>query len=172
MPNHPAQRAPYDSPTGAHPEPVPLVSQSDLVNPLLTVADAMTAGPRTCSPFSTVVEAVLIFRDARCGVVPVTEDGKPVGVVTDRDVALALADHDGSLAGNTVADVMGRGVVTIRAEETLEHALEKLGGEGVRRLMVVDGDDRLVGVLSWSDLAPHVSERALGQVVRAIASHR
>ena len=60
--------------------------------PALTAADVMTASPRTCSTFSTVLEAVMIFRDADCGVVPVLEDGKPVGVLTDRDVALALAE--------------------------------------------------------------------------------
>ena len=54
----------------------------------LTAADVMTASPRTCSPFSTVLEAVMIFRDADCGAVPIVEDGKPVGVLTDRDVAL------------------------------------------------------------------------------------
>ncbi|MBX6315776.1 MAG: CBS domain-containing protein, partial [Isosphaeraceae bacterium] len=80
-----AQPHPWDSPTGAHPEPVPLVSPSDLVNPMLTVADVMTANPRTVSPYSTALEAVLVMRDANCGVLPVTEDGRPVGVVTDRD---------------------------------------------------------------------------------------
>jgi len=61
--------------------------------PPLTAADLMTASPRTCSKFSTVLEAVMIFRDADCGAVPILEDGKPVGVLTDRDVALALAAH-------------------------------------------------------------------------------
>ena len=61
----------------------------------LTAADVMTPNPRTCSTFSSVLEAVMIFRDADCGAVPVLDDGKPVGVLTDRDVALALAEHGG-----------------------------------------------------------------------------
>ena len=48
-----------------------LITPADRFNPLLTAADIMTAAPRTCSPFSTVLEAVLIFRDADCGLVPV-----------------------------------------------------------------------------------------------------
>ncbi len=78
----------------------------------LTAADVMTPNPRTCSNFSTVLEAVLIFRDADCGAVPVLEDGMPVGVLTDRDVALALADHD-NLARLPVSQIMMRGVVAV-----------------------------------------------------------
>ena len=62
---------------------------SDLVDRTLTVAQAMTAAPRTCSPVSTVLEAVMIFRDADCGVIPITDTGKPIGVLTDRDIALS-----------------------------------------------------------------------------------
>ena len=61
-----------------------------------TAADVMTPDPRTCSVFSTVLEAVMVFRDADCGAVPVIDEGKPVGMLTDRDVALALADFEGA----------------------------------------------------------------------------
>src|SRR5690349_15509098 len=88
----PTQPPAWEPSPSSHPEPVPLISESDLVNPLLTVADVMTAGPRTCSPFSSAVEAALVFRDADCGVIPVVDAGKPVGVLTDRDLALALAE--------------------------------------------------------------------------------
>ena len=74
-----------------------LVTAADEVNPMLTAADVMTAAPRTWSRFSTVLEAVLIFRDADCGLVPVVDGGKPIGVLTDRDVALALADYKDAL---------------------------------------------------------------------------
>ncbi len=77
MPKSQEREHPWDSPTHAHPEPVPLVSPSDLVNPILTVADVMTADPRTCSTASTALEAALIFRDADCGAVPITDAGRP-----------------------------------------------------------------------------------------------
>src|SRR5512135_2886838 len=82
------QPSPGDPPARVYPEPVPLVSPSDLINPMLRVADVVTSAPRTCSPASTVLEAVLIFRDADGGIVPITEGGRVVGVLTDRDVAL------------------------------------------------------------------------------------
>ena len=76
MPSPPDPPRTCDSHTLAHPGPLPLVSPSDLANPMLRVSDAMTAGPRTCSPESTAVEAVLILRDADCGLLPVTADGR------------------------------------------------------------------------------------------------
>src|SRR5947209_10130746 len=99
----------------------------------LTAADVMTPSPRTCSPFSSVLEAVLIFRDADCGAVPVVDAGKPVGVLTDRDVALALADHP-DLAGRPVSDVMSTAVVSVAPGASLDDVQQALGEHGVRRL--------------------------------------
>ena len=90
----------------------------------LTAADVMTADPRTCSPFSTVLEAVMIFRDADCGAVPVLDDGKPVGILTDRDVALALAEHGDDLPTCPVADIMTKGVVSVAPDDPLEPIVE------------------------------------------------
>src|SRR5690348_12305127 len=122
---------PWEPSPEAHPEPVPLVSPSDLVNPMLKVSDAMTAGPRTCSPESTALEAALIFRDADCGVVPVVADGRPVGILTDRDLALALPEREAELARTSVGELMTRDVVTIAADATLDAAIQRLGAAGV-----------------------------------------
>lgn len=172
MPKSPEQTHPYDSPLSAHPEPLPLLTPSDLVNPMIQVGEAMTENPRTCSPESSVVEASLIFEDANCGFIPVTEGGEPLGVLTDRDLALEVAPRNGLLAGVSVGEVMTQEIETIGPDQPLEKAIARLGQEGVRRLLVVDDDDQLIGVLSWSDLIPHVSERALGLVVRRIVERR
>jgi IMP dehydrogenase len=167
-----AQPHPWDSPTREHTAPIPLVSPSDAVNPLLKVADVMTRAPRTCSPASSAIEAVLIFRDDDCGLVPVTEEGRPIGVVTDRDVALALAGHETDLAATPLERLMTTDLVTIAADASLDEAVASFGDRGLRRLLVVDADGRLVGVLSWSDLAPHLSERGMGRVVSRFVERR
>ena len=133
----------------------------------LTAAEIMTAAPRTCSRYSSVLEAVMIFRDADCGVVPVVEDGRPIGVLTDRDVALALADYP-DLASRSVADLMTKDVISVPSDASMDQLKEKFGSEGVRRLMVVDTDNRLLGIISWADLAPHASDPTVGQVVSAV----
>jgi CBS domain-containing protein len=129
-----------------------------------TAADVMTPNPRTCSPFSTVLEAVLIFRDADCGAVPVVDAEKPVGVLTDRDVALALADYP-NLAGMPVADVMTKGAVTVAPDATLEAVKEQFGAHAVRRLLVADSSGQLLGIIALADIAPHLPDRDVGMVV-------
>lgn len=134
----------------------------------MTAADVMSADPRTCSTFSSVLEAVLIFRDADCGAVPILEDGKPVGVLTDRDVALALSVHEAQLPGLPVSEIMSRGIVSVAPETPLSEVVEKFGDEGVRRLLVIDEHEQLRGIISWADIAPRISDRSVGRVVSEV----
>jgi CBS domain-containing protein len=130
----------------------------------LTASDVMTANPRTCSPYSTVIEAVLIFRDADCGAVPVVDAGRPVGILTDRDVALALADHP-DLATRSVADIMSEGVVSVKPDSSLREIEALFGQRGIRRVLVVDDQHRILGIVAWADVAPHASNREIGAFV-------
>ncbi len=132
---------------------------------LMTASDVMTAAPRTCSTFSTVLEAVMIFRDNDCGAVPILEDGKPVAILTDRDVALAISESPG-LARQTVDSIMTRGVVSVKLDEPLEEICDVLRAQGVRRVLVVDGDGMVRGIIGWADIATVLSDRKMGQVVK------
>jgi CBS domain-containing protein len=129
-----------------------------------TAADVMNASPRTCSKFSTVTEAVLIFKAEDCGLVPIVDEGRPIGVVTDRDIALGLAEHP-DLAARPVADVMTANPVTVRADTPLNVVAKTLANARVRRLLVVDGDGRLAGVIAWYDVAPFLNDREVGDIV-------
>lgn len=128
----------------------------------LTAADVMTRAPRTCSIFSSVTEASLIFRDAGCGAVPVVDAGQPVGILTDRDVALALAETP-DLSTRTVAEFMTRGVVSVAPGDSLQTVAAKFDTEGLHRLLVVDADHTLCGIIAWSDLAPHLPDYPVGR---------
>ncbi len=83
----------------------------------MTAADVMTAAPLTCSTFSTVLEAVMIFRDADCGAAPILEEGKPVAILTDRDIALGLAEYP-DLVNRPVSEIMTPGIVAVAAEDS------------------------------------------------------
>lgn len=133
----------------------------------LTAADVMTGSPRTCSTFSTVLEAVMIFRDNDCGAVPILDEGKPVAILTDRDVALALG-HFPDLVSRAVSEIMVPGVASVTPEESLEDVCEMLRSEGVRRLLVVDPVLQVLGIIGWADIAAVVSDRAMGQVVKNV----
>ena len=137
--------------------------------PERTAADVMTPAPRTCSPYSTVLEAVMIFRDADCGAVPIVDVEKPVGVLTDRDVALALADFP-DLAGRVVSDVMSKDPITVTTETTLSEIRATIAERAVRRVLVVDKDGDLVGIVAWKDIAEAEPDPVVGHVVSEVVT--
>ena len=142
-----------------HSETMPAATSTSKV-----AADVMHTSPRTCSKFSRVIEAVMIFKDEDCGMVPVVEEGKPIGVLTDRDVALALATHD-DLVNRPVAEIMTKNLVTVSPSTPVAQVVETFGREAVRRLLVVDSGGLLVGVIGWKDVAGELPDRVVGRVV-------
>jgi CBS domain-containing protein len=141
----------------------------DVNTDVMTAADVMTVAPHTCSTFSTVLEAVMIFRDRDCGAVPILAEGKPVAILTDRDVALALGEFP-DVASRPVSDIMTEGVVTVAPDDSLEHVCEVLRSQGVRRVLVVDSGEQLLGIIGWADMAPILSERMMGRLVQDVIS--
>jgi CBS domain-containing protein len=111
----------------------------------------------------------MIFRDADCGAVPVVEDGKPVGVLTDRDVALALTDYP-DLVSRPVTDIMTKGVVAVAPDATLSEVRDRFGEQAVRRLLVIDARNQLVGIVAWADVAPYLDECEVGEVVAEVTA--
>jgi CBS domain-containing protein len=133
----------------------------------MTAADVMTAAPLTCSTFSTVLEAAMIFRDADCGAVPILEDGKPIAILTDRDIALGLAEFP-DLVNRPVTDIMATGIVAVAPGDTLGHVCEVLRSQAIRRILVVDSGGRLLGIIGWADIAPVLSDRMMGRLVTEV----
>jgi len=126
-------------------------------------ADVMSSQTQTCSSFSTVIEAVLIFKDEGRGVVPVVEEGKPRGIVTARDIALAISNHS-NLTAQPVSEVMTKEVVLVPANTPVEQVVRAFLSDGVRHAVVVDPEGDYLGVIGWLDLTPYLSYRADGGV--------
>jgi CBS domain-containing protein len=126
-----------------------------------SVAARLAVPPRrTCSPFSTVTEAVLIFRDEDCDIVAVVDQGKPVGYVRVRDVALAVASTP-SLGEQPVSRIMTRDIITVPGDLPYRQIVRTIISTGASMLFVVDASGILVGLLSWSDLATRLSVAAM-----------
>ena len=117
-----------------------------------TVADVMTREPVTIEASEQVVEAARRMRDADAGDVIVVDDGRVVGIVTDRDLTIrVLAEGKGPSA--RVGDVCsGDGLVTVGPDTSVAQAVNLMRNRAVRRLPVVE-NDRAVGVVSIGDLA-------------------
>lgn len=162
--HHPWEPSPL-----SHPQPVPLVSPADLFNPMLTLADVMKRDAPTCSPDASVEEAARILRDTASEAVFVVSDGRPLGLLTDRRIALAVAERSEDLSRLRVQDLMKHHAPTAPVEARLGVLLETFADEGVA---VVDGHGRIQGVVRWLELIGHLSERALGKLVVNLFSPR
>jgi CBS domain-containing protein len=111
----------------------------------------MTPNPRTVTPNDSIQNAARIMRDEDTGAVPVVENGKPVGIVTDRDIVVR-AVADGAQLNRPVREIVSGDVVCVTPEMSTREAEDLMSEHQVRRLPVVDGD-RIVGIVSLGDIA-------------------
>ena len=111
----------------------------------------------TAPPTATVKDLATTMTDEDLGDLIIEEDGKPVGVVTDRDVAIAVAHHD-DLSAVTAADIMTEDVVTIHEDATAVDLPAKMAEGHVRRIPVVDDDGNLTGIATLDDVVATVGE--------------
>jgi len=118
----------------------------------MKVKDVMTTDVRTCTPDTTVAEAAHLMWDGDCGILPVVDDGELVGVVTDRDMYIALATQNARASHVRVGAVATKQVVTCAPEDDVEAALASMKQARVRRLPVVGFSNVLLGVLSMNDI--------------------
>jgi len=133
------------------------------------VHEVMTDNPRCVTPETLVSEAAQLMESEDVGSLPILDGEQVAGVVTDRDIVIRAIAHGKDPRGMPVREVASRDLVTIRADEDLSEALKLMASHQVRRLPVVDDDNRLVGVLAQADVAIEVKERAVGEMVEEIS---
>ena len=119
----------------------------------LAARDVMTRNPRTVTRQSAHREAAAIMRDENCGVVPVVDAaGRLEGILTDRDIVVRGVAHDRA-HDLRIEDVMTDDVSAVTEDEPLTSVLDLMGRRQIRRVPVVDRDDRLLGIISMADIA-------------------
>jgi len=118
-----------------------------------SVKDAMTPTVASVSPGQTIIEAARMMRDEDVGSLPVTEDGRLVGIVTDRDIVIRVLADGGDPETVSVREACSRETVSVEVDQELDEALGLMARHQVRRLPVVDADDRLVGIVAQADVA-------------------
>ncbi len=116
--------------------------------------DIMTDSPECVTPRSTLQEAARLMRDGGFGAVPVVNDERTrevIGIITDRDIAIrhVAEGHNDSCS---VGDHMTKDVECVRADSDLEDVEDLMADEQVRRVPVVDENDRLIGMIAQADL--------------------
>ena len=143
---------------------------------VMDVKAIMKTAVRTCTPDTTVAEAARLMWEGDCGVLPVVDEGELVGVVTDRDMYIALATQNERAAVLRVGAVATTAVVTCHPDDDIRLALESMRRARVRRLPVVGQGKTLRGILSISDIILSLERDAtlsddVVETLKAICSH-
>jgi CBS domain-containing protein len=136
---------------------------------MTTAREIMTGGAECAQVNETVTEAARKMKDLQVGALPICgEDNRLKGMITDRDIVLNCVAEGMDTTQVKVEDYAGGEVVTIGADDSVEEALATMSRAGVRRLPVIDGHD-LVGMISQADIARHLPEGKVGDLVEAIS---
>ncbi len=141
----------------------------------MKVQEIMSQPVVACRASDSLNRAARLMWENDCGALPVVgDDGRIAGMVTDRDVCMASYLQGRALDAIPVSGAMAREVVTCHEEDLLETAERLMGDKQIRRVPVVDADNRPIGVLSMNDVTRHaaVEGRSAAQrdVVRAMAA--
>lgn len=132
------------------------------------VRDAMTASPTTVEAHESAVDAARLMAAQNVGSLPVVEGEDLVGMVTDRDLVLHVLAKDVDPHKVTIASICSENPVVVGPQESLDVALQRMAGEQVRRLPVVE-DRRLVGILAQADVSRTAEPAATGRMVEEIS---
>lgn len=135
----------------------------------MIVSDAMTAQVVTARPTDTIKTVANIMKEVDTGAVPVSDNGKVVGLITDRDIVLRVVAEGGDPNG-PVSAVMSEDVQTCREDDNLADAAARMGSQQLRRLVVVNDAGRLVGILSLGDIAQDYGAKKVGQTLEEISA--
>ena len=133
------------------------------------VREAMTERPRCVTPDTSVSHVAEVMEAEDIGSVPVLEDEQLSGMVTDRDIVIRAIAKGKDPRGMPVREILSREVVSVRPDNDLSDALQLMASHQVRRLPVVDEDNRLVGIVSQADVAIEAKEKDVGQMVEGIS---
>lgn len=138
----------------------------------MKVSAVMSRFPVTVSPDTPVRDAAAVMRDNDVGLLPIVDDARAVGVVTDRDMVVSVLALKPDAGNRPVRDAMSSGPVFCRTTQSVAEAAAMMGDAQVERLLVVDKTDRLVGIITVGDIAVNASEVLAGQAVGEICEDR
>ena len=149
----------------------------------MKVRDVMTGNVKSCSPELNLAAAAKIMWDNDCGAVPVTDAaGRVTGMITDRDICMAVAGKNRLAAEITVGEVISHQAHVCQEDDDIQDALELMRREQVRRLPVVNSDGVLQGILSINDVVlrskkgkskddSHIPHKDVMRTIKALSQH-
>ncbi|MFC3677293.1 CBS domain-containing protein [Ferrovibrio xuzhouensis] len=134
----------------------------------MRVSEVMTRDVRLISPDHSIQEAAGIMADIDAGALPVGQDDRLVGIITDRDIAIRGVGR-GCDAATKIGEVMSADIKYCFDDEDIGHVVKNMGDIQVRRLPVMNRSKRLVGILSLGDIATEGNQKQAAEVIRKVS---
>ena len=134
----------------------------------MKVSEVMTSNVQTVQPDQTAQQAATFMLSADAGSIPVTEGERLVGMITDRDIAVrGIAKGHGP--DTPVRELMSNDIICAREDDDVDDVATKMSEAQVRRLPVIDQDNRLCGIVSLGDLARVTSDESAHQALEGVS---
>ena len=134
----------------------------------MKVSDVMTGDVQTMRPDQPVQDAANFMLSADAGSIPVTEGDRLIGMITDRDIAVrGIAKGYGP--DTLVRELMTDDLIVVRVDDDIEEAATKMSEAQVRRLPVIDSDERLCGIVSLADLSRETDSETASQALEGVS---
>ena len=119
----------------------------------MRISNVMTRNVECVNSDTPLFEAARTMRDLNVGPIPVCEGGRVIGILTDRDIAIRAVAEERDPRTTTVSEVMSTGVCCCFEDQSVEEAEAMMQDRQIRRLVVLNHDNQLVGIVSLGDLA-------------------
>ena len=136
---------------------------------MMKISEVMTTDVETVSADQTARDAAHFMLRADTGSIPVCENGRVIGMVTDRDIAVrGVAEGRGP--DTPVSDLMSDGIVCAHEDDDVQSVAKRMSEEQVRRMPVLDSDDRLVGIVSLGDLSRETTGEVAHEALEGVSA--
>ena len=136
---------------------------------VINVRDVMTARPRCAAPDTPLSQVAQLMETQDVGAIPILDGDRPVGMITDRDIVVRAIAKQKDPRGMPSREILSGEVVAVAPDQHLSDALHLMAQHQVRRLPVVDDQNRLVGVVSQADIALKAKDKSVGEMVAEIS---
>ncbi len=137
----------------------------------MKVKEMMHEGVQWVSPDTPITKIAKTMQKYDIGAVPVGENDRLVGMVTDRDIAVRGLANGKSVGKLTAEDVMTKGVFWCREDDNASDAVHLMESKQVRRLPVINDKKRMVGMLSLGDISHAASQATTAEAMKAVSAH-
>ena len=137
----------------------------------MKVSEVMHRGVTCAEPDTPIREVAEMMRSADIGAVPVRDHSGVIGMITDRDITTRGVADGRDLEEMTAREAMTPGVLCCAEDDDIDDAVEMMEREKVRRLPVVDAQNRPVGMVSLGDVSRRIDEDDSGELLRAVSDH-